>query len=182
MPASVIVTCVSKFVKSFFINTQKGLLHGTQQTFHGRGPSFIIHYSFLSFQSSVSGATAPRLQPVGVVFDKIPTVAAHILHVELCLPAEKLLCLGAVGVAFRDIAGSAGLDDVGNRHAAARLERGYCLEHAGSLAGAEVDRFGALVSEGVLQGADVTVGKVHDVNVIAHAGAVHGGIIVAENA
>ena len=30
---------------------------------------------------------------VGVVFNEIPTVAAHILHVELCLPAEKLLCL-----------------------------------------------------------------------------------------
>src|SRR5690606_36734068 len=82
---------------------------------------------------------------------------------------------------FGDVAGAA-FDDVQRDALAGGLfERVDQFQHAGAAAGAEVDGFAALPSAGERQCADVGVGQVHDVQVVAHAGAVDGGVVIAED-
>ena len=59
---------------------------------------------------------------IGVVLLPVPAVGAHLLDAVLGHPAQLILGLGGVGVALCDVAGAAGLDDVGDGLAAGLFE------------------------------------------------------------
>ena len=62
---------------------------------------------------SVCGVVAVR-----VLLLPVPAVGAHLLDAVLGHPAQLVLGLGGVGVALCDVAGAAGVDDVGDGLAA----------------------------------------------------------------
>ena len=76
----------------------------------------------------------------------------------------------------------AGLDGVGYGDSVYTLESVDHVEDAVAVAGAEVVDGEATLPLDGFEGADVPVGEVDDVDVVAHAGAVRGGVVVAEDA
>ena len=111
----------------------------------------------------------------------IPRIEAHILEIFLRFPAQNALSLVGVGVTFGDIARTARLDNVGDLEIVDLFKRFYDVEHAVAGAGAEVDDLNALVSAGILDRLDVTLGEVDHMDIVAHAGTVMGRIIISEN-
>ena len=118
---------------------------------------------------------------LGVLLLPVPAVGAHLLDAVLSHPAQLTLGLGGVGVALGDIAGAAGLDDVGELLAAGFLKGMDDIQHAVALAGAQVADEEAAIGLQLADGADMAAGQIHHVDVIADAGAVRGGVIVAED-
>ena len=108
-------------------------------------------------------------------------VGAHVLNAVLCHPAQLVLGLGGVGVALSDIAGAAGVDDVGDLLAAGLFKGMEHFQHAVALAGAQVADEQAAVRFQLPDGAHMAAGQVHHMDVVAHAGAVRGGVVVAEH-
>ena len=82
---------------------------------------------------SVRGVVAVR-----VLLLPVPAVGAHFLDAVLSHPAKLIPGLGGVSIALGDVAGAAGLDDVGDGLAAGLLEGVDDIQHAVALAGAEV--------------------------------------------
>ena len=75
---------------------------------------------------------------IGVVLLPVPAVGAHFLDAVLGHPAQLVLGLGGVGVALGDITGAACLDDVGDLLAAGLGESVDDIQHAVTLAGAQI--------------------------------------------
>ena len=125
---------------------------------------------------SVRGVVAVR-----VLLLPVPAVGAHLLDAVLSHPAQLVFGLGGVSVALGDVAGAAGIDDVGDGLAAGFLEGMDDIQHAVTLAGAEVADEEAAVRFQLLDGADMAAGQVHDMDVVADAGAVGSGVVIAED-
>ena len=85
------------------------------------------------------------------------------------------------GVAGGYVARTAGLDLVGDGALAGCFEGLHHLQYAGALACAEVEGFAAWVGGEPVEGGQVAMCQVHDVDVVAHACAVGGVVVVAED-
>ena len=96
-------------------------------------------------------------------------------------PAQLILGLGGVGIALGDIAGAAGIDHIGDLLAAGLLKGMDDIQHAVAVAGAQIADEQAAVGLQLLDGADMAPGQVNHMDVIAHAGAVGGGVVVAKD-
>ena len=111
---------------------------------------------------------------------ELPSGSAHFIEGVNSLPAELALCLACIGIAFRDIAGTAVCDLIRNFNVVYALERIDKLKHRIAVAGTEViDRNAALFK--CLECRIVSCRKVENVDKIAHAGTVAGIVIVTEN-
>ena len=119
---------------------------------------------------------------VGVEALPVPTVTYHVVDVEAGFPAQFFGGFVGVAVAGGDVAGSAGLDDIGDFDSVYTLEGMHHVEDAVAVAGAEVVDGEAADTLDGFECADVSGGKVDDMNIVAHAGAIGGGIVVAEDA
>ena len=102
----------------------------------------------------------------------------------LCAPPEELARPRDVGIAGRDVARPPRDDLVRDTSSRRRLERAHDLQHRVPAAGAEVDGRGPrrVRREDPAQRRDVPGGEVDHVDVVAHAGAVGGGVVAAEDA
>ena len=112
----------------------------------------------------------------------VPAVAAHILKVIVRRPAEHIFALLRTAVADVDIAGAPAHDSVRHAQAVCLLKGVHHVEHAVADAGAEVKHAFAAMAFHVRNGGDMAAGEIDDMDVIAHAGAVVGVVVVAENA
>ena len=112
---------------------------------------------------------------------KVPRIAAHILNAELGLPTEKLQCQCRIAPVGSDVAGAALADHVGQFLATSLGEGGDDLEYRGAGAGAQVKDLDAGLAVHPVKGGNVTRGQIAHVDVVAHAGAVRGGVVVAEH-
>ena len=111
----------------------------------------------------------------------IPAVAAHVCDVVLGLPAHHALGLGGIAPVGGDVAGAALTDHVGQLLAAGLGEGGDDLEYRGAGAGAQVKDLDAGLAVHPVEGGNVTRCQVAHVDVVAHAGAVGGGVVVAKD-
>ena len=113
-----------------------------------------------------------------VVLGPLPQVIAGVLESQLRLPAQLLVCECGVGSQVQDIAG-APLDDLVSKVAANGVAESLDhVEHGGAPAGAQVPRLDArVVLTEVVQGNEVTLGQVQNVNVVANGRAVLGGVV-----
>ena len=110
-----------------------------------------------------------------------PAVAAHILERVVRAPAEDARALVRAGVHRRQVARAARRDAVGHVHVVGRFKGVHHFEHAVAPAGAEVKNALARMRRHVGNGRDVAARKIHDVDIVAHAGAVGRIIVVAEH-
>ena len=111
----------------------------------------------------------------------IPAVAAHVRDVVLGLPAHHAFGLGGIAPVGGDIAGTALANHVGQLLAAGLGEGGDDLEYRGAGAGAQVKDLDAGLAVHPVEGGNVTGCQVAHVDVVAHAGAVGGGVVVAKD-
>ena len=112
----------------------------------------------------------------------VPTVTAHFFNAVLGFPAEFGFGLGGVAVAGGDIAGTAGLDAIGDFHTVDFLKGGDYVQNGIAVAGTDViDSEAALALNG-FQGADMGAGKVNDVDIVAHSCAIGGVVVVTKDA
>ena len=88
---------------------------------------------------------------------------------------------GRVGITRGHVTRPPRHDGIGNLAPAGQRVGAHHVEHAVALAGAEVDGQRALGIEQVPQRRHVALGQVADVDVVAHAGAVGGVVVVAED-
>lgn len=119
---------------------------------------------------------------LGVILGPAPEIGASILERQLCLPAELLGRSGGVARQIEDIAGSAPDDLVRQIAADSFAKRLDHFKDGGAAAGAEIP--GAhtrVVGAQVVEGLEVALGQVEDVDVIADGGAVVGGVVVAKD-
>ena len=88
-----------------------------------------------------------------------------------------------VGVAAGHVTRAALGDCIGQGFAARLFKGVQNFKHAIAFTGAQVDRqqFGLCQSGQFFQRLDMAPGQIHDVDVIAHAGAVHSVIVAAKN-
>ena len=121
-------------------------------------------------------------EAVGVLLLPVPAVADHLFDAVLGFPAQLAFGFGGVAVAGGDVAGTAGLDAVGHLDTVHLDEGVDHVEDAVAVACAEVVDVEAAAALDGLEGADVAAGEIDDVDIVAHAGAVGGVIIVAEDA
>ena len=121
------------------------------------------------------------LVAVGVHFLPVPAVAAHLFDTVLGFPAKLVFGFGGVAVAGGDVAGAAWLDGVGDGHTVDFLKGIDNVEDAVAMACAEVVDGEAAAAVDGLEGCDMTAGQVDDMDVVADAGSVMGGVVVAEN-
>ena len=118
---------------------------------------------------------------IGVVLLPVPAVGAHLLDAVLSHPAQLVLGLGGVGVALRDITGAARVDDVGDLLAAGLGEGMDDIQHAVTLAGAQIADEEAAAGLQLADGAHMAPGQIHNMDVVTHTGAVRGGVVVAKD-
>ena len=85
------------------------------------------------------------------------------------------------GVAGGCVARAAGLDLVGDGAGAGSCKGLHHLQYAGALAGAQVKGFAACMGGQPVEGGQVALRQVHDVDVVAHACAVGGVVVVAKD-
>ena len=120
-------------------------------------------------------------EAVGVVALPVPAIAAHVRDVVLGLPAHHALGLGGIAPVGSDVAGAALADHVGQLLATSLGEGGDDLEYRGAGAGAQVKDLDAGLAVHPVKGGNVTRGQIAHVDVVAHAGAVGGGVVVAKD-
>ena len=111
----------------------------------------------------------------------MPGVGAHIPQGSLGSPVKELAALLGVRVAGGDVAGAAGTDPMGQGEAVDLFESFHHIEDGVALARAQVEDLRAGVGHQVVDGGGVPLRQIHHVDVVPHAGAVGGGIIVAED-
>ena len=133
-----------------------------------------------------------------------PSVGAHAVEVVLRDPAQLVARFVAGRVVYSYVARATRLDLVGQLASAGALEGMYHVQHAGARAGSQIEnahaatravrcrfarhgagrfRFaGAHFAAHPVERRHVAARKVHHVDVVAHAGAVVRGIVVAEHA
>src|SRR5215208_7276691 len=127
---------------------------------------------------------APRSSTVGISLWVLrlpaPGVGAHLVDRPGCGPAQLGLGLRGVGVRLGDVAAAARGDLVREVAAARAGEGPQHLHDRARPAGAEVPGRDRLVGGcQTLEGGDVAGGEVLDVQVVAAAGAVGRGVVVA---
>ena len=120
-------------------------------------------------------------EAVGVVALPVPAIAAHVRDVVLGLPAHHALGLGGIAPVGSDVASAAFADHVGQLLATSLGEGGDNLEYRGAGAGAQVKDLNAGLAVHPVKGSNVTRGQIAHVDVVAHAGAVGGGVVVAKD-
>jgi hypothetical protein len=86
-----------------------------------------------------------------------------------------------VGIDNREVSGATGLKYPGNGSADGLLEGGDHFEDTGAAAGAEIENVDPGIPGKEVDGGDMAGGEVADVDEVADAGAVGGGIVVAED-
>ena len=83
---------------------------------------------------------------------------------------------------MRRVASAAGLDGLSEGQSGYLLDLVHDLSNGCALAGAHIEGIvAALVAVQVVQGSDMGVGQVGDVDVVTYAGAVRGGVVVPED-
>mmetsp|Transcript_7252 Transcript_7252/g.16918 ORF Transcript_7252/g.16918 Transcript_7252/m.16918 type:complete len:202 (-) Transcript_7252:613-1218(-) len=124
-----------------------------------------------------------RAEAVRVLALPVPGVGDGGGHVDLGHPIELLLGLLGLGIASGDVASAARGDLVLDGLAARLLHGGDDLQHRGPVASAQVVGDGALANalDGLVNGLDVATGEVDNVNVVAHACAIGGVVVAAED-
>ena len=95
---------------------------------------------------------------------------------------ELLCALGGVCVAGSQVAGAACLNLIRNRHVVSLFKGVHHVQHAVAGAGTQVKDLGALIGHHIVDGCHVTTSQIHHVDVVADAGAIGRGIVVAEHA
>lgn len=121
-----------------------------------------------------------RLLPVAlrVVLGPAPQILARILECVLGAPAELGVGAGGVGGEVEDVAGAARGDFVWKVAADGGREGLDHFVDGASLAGAQVPGADAgVVLAEVVEGGEVAVGEVEDVDVVADGGAVFGVVV-----
>lgn len=115
---------------------------------------------------------------LGVVLGPPPEILARILERPLGLPAQLAVGAGRVGGEVEDVTGTAGRNHVGEIAADSGTKGLDHLEDSAALAGSEVPgaHAGVVLAE-VVEGLEVAVGEVEDVDVVADSSAVVGGIV-----
>ena len=110
----------------------------------------------------------------------VPAVGAHFLNAVLGLPAELTLGLGGIAPALGDVAGAARVDDIGDLLAASLAEGVDDVQHAVAVAGAQIadEQAGLLLQ--LFDGSNMAAGQVDNMDVVAHAGAVGGRVVIAK--
>ena len=119
--------------------------------------------------------------PIGVVLLPAPGVFAHLFDAVLGLPAHLLLCKIRIAVACGDIAGSPGLDFIGNLHSCCGFEILYDVEDRIAVAGAKVVNLKTRLFFELLQGADMTLRQVNYVDIVPDACSVRRIIVISED-
>ena len=99
---------------------------------------------------------------VGVVLLPVPAVGTHLLDAVLSHPAQFILGLGGVGIALGDIAGAAGIDHIGELLAAGLLKGMDDIQHAVTLAGAQIADEEAAAGLQLADGAHMAPGQIHN--------------------
>ena len=110
-----------------------------------------------------------------------PAVGAHGVEAQFGAPAKLLRGEGRVSPAGGDVPGTALNELVGNPAAGDLFEALQHLQHAVTLPGAQVAGEQPGLCGEPLQGLEMATGEVDDVDVVAHAGAVHRGVVGAED-
>ena len=122
-----------------------------------------------------------RLLPVAlrVVLSPAPKILASIFKSELGTPAELGVGTGGIGGEVEDVACAARGDLVGKVAADGGGEGLDHLVDGAALAGAQVPGADAgVVLTEVVEGCEVAVGEVEDVDVVADGGAVFGVVVL----
>ena len=91
------------------------------------------------------------------------------------------MCAGGVGVALCDVTCPAWCDAVGDGAPAGLFEGADHFQHAVAASGAQIDDQRSCLLRQDGQGGQVALGQVDNMDVVAHAGAVHGGVVVAKD-
>jgi len=97
------------------------------------------------------------------------------------LPSQRLTGPRGIRNQDRRVAGSSSFDCVGDRPAGLGLGHLDDFEYGVALLGTQVECVAAGIARQVLQRPTVGIRQVGDVHEVADAGAVPGGIVVAEN-
>ena len=111
----------------------------------------------------------------------MPGILCHFIERAGDTPVELFIRFGGIGPVSREVAITAGSEVILHRLAAGFTESIHHIQHAAANPGAEVVNMHARFVRQLLHRRHVAVGQIHDVNVIAHAGAIFGGIIVTKN-
>ncbi len=101
--------------------------------------------------------------------------------VSLGLPAEQIFRQGRIGVIAGDIARAARGDIHGDLPPRRGLKRFHQLQHGGSLAGAEIDGDGDVIGAEMFDRQRMRHGEVHDMDIVALAGAIACRVVIAED-
>ena len=113
---------------------------------------------------------------------KIPGVPAHVVNVSGRLPAEKLLCPRRICPVGGNIAFAARGHFKGDLFSARAFEGSDDFQHTVAPSASEIDRSPPGVRHHERNRFGMTVCKIHDMDVVANAGAVGRGIVAAEDA
>lgn len=114
----------------------------------------------------------------------LPRIGAHVREAMCRAPAKKGGCLAGIGITGCDITGAARRDFVRDTIAAGLLKGPDNFQHAVPSSGSEIDREAFRPVHRLFQrfqSLEVADGKVYDVNVVAHAGPVMRGVVIAEH-
>mmetsp|Transcript_6631 Transcript_6631/g.15185 ORF Transcript_6631/g.15185 Transcript_6631/m.15185 type:complete len:337 (+) Transcript_6631:88-1098(+) len=112
----------------------------------------------------------------------LPCALAHVLQRSLDLPTEVHLSLAGVGDDRGEVARPPVADLVSDGLSGGLLEGLHHLKDRVALTGAQiVDNASRVQLQNLLQSANVPIGEVHDVDVVAHAGAIDSVIVVAKD-
>ena len=114
----------------------------------------------------------------GVFALPVPGITHHRVQVMLGLPAKFLLRAGGIGIALGDITSAARGDFYGNGLPRGLFKGRDRLAHRIAPPGAEVP--GTAARSQTLKRPDMPAGKVHYMDVIAHAGTIGGGIVITK--
>ena len=104
----------------------------------------------------------------------VPAVAAHFVNAVLSFPAQLTLGLAGIAPALGNIAGAARVNDIGQLLAAGLAECMNHIQHTVAVAGAQVADEQAGLFFQLFDGCHMAAGQVHNVDVVAHAGAIGG--------
>lgn len=134
------------------------------------------HYLFLQLLQQLGrGLLAVTL---GVVAGPQPEVLAGLLEGALGLPAQLVVGARGVGGQVEHVTGTAGSNLVGEVTAHGRREGTDHLVDSAALAGTQVPGTDSgVVGAEVVQGLQVTICQVEDVDVVADGGTVVGGVV-----
>src|SRR5437899_875391 len=111
----------------------------------------------------------------------VPGIGTHLTQVPRGLPSEQGGCEGCVGVTCCDVARPAFDDMVGDRFARHRLECSDDLEDAMTFAGPQIYRKKSLLLAQLRKSRQMSRREIHDVDVVAHAGAIRRRVVIPEN-